>query len=112
MAPGQHRVRVRVGHRDHVRLLDRVEAGDGRAVEAHPVGERVLELLAADGEALQLPVDVGEPEPDELDAVLVGAGDDVLRLGAGLGGGCHLCVSFSTSVLLRAFLGAGTAPGP
>ena len=37
--------RVRDG--DHVRLLDRVEARDRRAVEAHPVVERALELAGA-----------------------------------------------------------------
>src|SRR5438034_432093 len=35
--------------RDHVGLFDRVEAGDRRAVEAHPVVERALRLLAAGG---------------------------------------------------------------
>ena len=36
-----------------------------------PSVERALELLAADREALQLAVDVREPEADELDPVLV-----------------------------------------
>ena len=34
--------RRRIGDGDHVRLLDRVEAGDRRAVEAHPVVQRLL----------------------------------------------------------------------
>ena len=38
--PGQDLERARVGHGDHVRLLDPVEAGDRRAVEAHAVLER------------------------------------------------------------------------
>ena len=45
-APRQHRERARVGHRDHVGLLDRVEAGDRGAVEAHARLERVVELGA------------------------------------------------------------------
>ena len=43
-APRQHGERRRVGHRDHVGLLDRVEAGDRGAVEAHAALERVVEL--------------------------------------------------------------------
>ena len=69
--PRQHRERARVRHRDHVRLLDPVEAGDRRAVEAHALLERPLQLVLADGEALQLAEDVREPEPDELDVVLL-----------------------------------------
>src|SRR4029434_2507593 len=38
--PREHVERGRVGHRDHVRLLDRVEAGDRGPVEAHPALER------------------------------------------------------------------------
>ncbi len=61
----------RVGNRDHVGFLDRVEPGDRRAVEAHPVVERALELGGRDREALQVAFDVGEPEVDELHALLV-----------------------------------------
>src|ERR687886_554524 len=56
--------RVGIGDRDHVRLFDRVEAGDRRAVEAHAVVERVLDFARRDREALQVPLDVGEPEED------------------------------------------------
>ena len=76
--------RRRIGDRDHVRLLDRVEAGDRRAVEAHAVVERALDLRRRDREALQMPFDVGEPEEDVLDALLL----DLLEHGlAGLGVG-------------------------
>ena len=61
----------RVGDRDHVGLLDRVEAGDRRAVEAHAVVERALELVERDREALQVPLDVGEPEEEVVDALLL-----------------------------------------
>ena len=70
-AIGEDRERVRVGHGDHVRLLDRVEAGDRGAVEAHPPVERVVQLLLGDGEALELTEDVREPQPDELDVALL-----------------------------------------
>ena len=76
--PREHVERRRVGHRDHVRLLDRVEAGDRRAVEAHPALERVVELLGVDRERLQLPEDVGEPEPDEADPALLDERLDVV----------------------------------
>ena len=60
------------------RLLDRVEARDRRAVEAHPVVERALELARRDREALQMPLEVGEPEQHELDLLLLDALEDVL----------------------------------
>ena len=68
--PRQDREGAGVGHRDHVRLLDRVEAGDRRAVEAHARLECVVELGGVDRERLQLAEDVGEPEADEADFVL------------------------------------------
>ena len=70
-AIGEDRERLRVGHGDHVRLLDGVEAGDRGAVEAHAPVERVVDLLLGDGEALQLPEDVREPQSDELDVALL-----------------------------------------
>ena len=80
--PGQHRERRRVRHGDHVGLLDRVEAGDRGAVEAHPALEGVVELGGVDRERLQLAQDVGEPEPDEADLALL---DERLDVGRGLG---------------------------
>ncbi len=66
-------VRGGVGDRDHVRLLDRVEARDRRAVEAHPVVQRVLHLGRRDRERLQMPFEVREPEQDVLDALVLDA---------------------------------------
>ncbi len=58
----------RIGDRDHVRLLDRVEARDRRAVEAHAVVEGARQLAPRDREALQMPLEIGEPEQHVLDA--------------------------------------------
>jgi hypothetical protein len=88
--PREHRVRVSVGHRDHVRLLDSVEAGDRRAVEAHALCERPLQLLATDREALQLSEYVGEPEANELHAVVLCLADDVLGARGPLRDRCHV----------------------
>jgi hypothetical protein len=48
--------------------------------------ERVLELLLADGERLELADDVREPEPDELDVLLLDPGEDLARVGLSIGG--------------------------
>jgi len=77
-APGQQREGPRVRLGDHVRLLDRVEAGDARAVEAHAVVEGVVELLGIDRERLQVAEDVGEPESNEADVPLFHDRLDVL----------------------------------
>jgi hypothetical protein len=98
-APRQHGEGARVGHRDHVGLLDRVEARDRRTVEAHPVREGVSELVAPDREGLQLPEDVGEPQPDEADVPLlderqhVGGGARGLRGGGGHAGPAYPAVA-------------------
>jgi hypothetical protein len=60
-----------IGDRDHVRLLDRVEAGDRRPVEAHAVVQGALDLGRRDRKALQVPFDVREPEEDVLDALFL-----------------------------------------
>ena len=78
-APGDQVEGRGVRHRDHVRLLDRVEAGDRGPVETHAAVEGVLELGGVDREALQLAEDVGEPEPHETDVVLLDHLDDVSR---------------------------------
>ena len=69
--PRHHLERRRVGDRDHVRLLDPVEAGDRRAVEAHAVVERALHLGGRDREGLEMTLEVGEPEEDVLDALVL-----------------------------------------
>src|SRR5207248_11587133 len=66
----------------HVRVRDGVEAGDRGAVEAHTAVEGVVELGDVDGEGLELPEDVREPEADEADAPLL---DDRLDVVGGQG---------------------------
>ena len=70
-----------VGHRDHVGLLDPAEALDRGAVEAHPLGERSLELLGRDREGLQEAQHVGEPQADEPDTSLLDRAQHVLGFG-------------------------------
>src|SRR5665213_2522383 len=82
--PGQHREGRGVRHRDHVRLLDRVEAGDRGTVEAHPGLERPIELGGVDRERLQLADDIGEPQANEADLALGDDRPDILR--------CDRCV--------------------
>src|SRR4029079_4997817 len=53
-----------------------------RAVEAHPVVERRLHLARGDREALQVPLDVREPEEQELDPLVLDPPEHALpRLG-------------------------------
>ena len=68
--PRHHLEGLRIRDRDHVRLLDRVEAGDRRAVEPHPVVQRLLDLGGRDRKALQVTFEVGEPEQDGLDLLV------------------------------------------
>ena len=78
LAVGQDAVGLGIGDRDHVGLLDRVEAGDRRAVEAHPVVERALDLADRDREALQMPLEIGEPQQQVVDPLLLDLIEDVL----------------------------------
>src|SRR5262249_14488140 len=78
LLPGHHLEGVGIGDCDHVRLLDRVEPGDRRAVEAHPVVERVLDFARGDREALEMSLDVGEPEEQELDPLVLDPGEHLL----------------------------------
>lgn len=61
----------RVGHRDHIALLDPREPLDRGAVEAHPGLQGLGQLGACDGEALEPAENVGEPEAYEPDIVLL-----------------------------------------
>ena len=61
----------RIGDRDHVRLLDRVEPRDRRAVESHPVVQCLRHLRRRDRERLEVPFEVGEPEEDVLDTFVL-----------------------------------------
>ncbi len=81
LAVGQDLERLGIGDRDHVRLLDRVEAGDRRAVEAHPVVERALGLADRDREALEMPLEIGEPQEHVVDAARLDLRKHLLALG-------------------------------
>jgi hypothetical protein len=63
--PRQHLEGVRVGPQQRVALLHAGEPVDRGAVEAHALGEGVLQLGGGDRDRLQLPEHVGEPEEDE-----------------------------------------------
>ena len=67
----EHLERRRVGHGDHVGLVDPGEALDRRAVEADALLERRLQLGRRDRDALQGAEHVGEPQPDEADVPLL-----------------------------------------
>ena len=78
--PGEELEGARVRPGEDVALLDPAEAVDGRAVEGHPLVERVLELGRGDREGLRGAEHVGEPELDEADAALFHGPEDVLLL--------------------------------
>ena len=78
-APGQHLERGGIGIGEHVGFLRAAEPLDAAAVEAHAVGERVLELARHDGERLHGAQHVGEPEAHEVHvAALDGLEEEVL----------------------------------
>jgi hypothetical protein len=83
--PGQQLEGAGVGAGEHVALLDAAEAVDGRAVELHALVERVLELRGGDGERLQLPEHVGEPEAYEAHPALLDGAQHVLLLAIHVG---------------------------
>ena len=76
--PGEELEAVGVGSGQHVGLLHAGVPVDRAAVEVHALGEGVLQLGRGDGEGLELAVDVGEPEPDEPDALLLDESEDVV----------------------------------
>ena len=86
---GEERVHAgggRVGHEGHVRLVDRLPAGDRRAVEHDAVGEHVLvDDRDVEGHVLPLAARVGEPKVDVLDVVVLDRLEHVFR---GLHGPC------------------------
>src|SRR5207302_4271203 len=72
--------RPRIGHQEHVALLDRLEAADAAAVEPDPLGEGLLvQLAGGDRGVLPGPRDVDELEIHHLDAVFLDVCDDVAR---------------------------------
>ena len=80
VVPGQQLERLGVGPGQDVGFLDPAEAVDGRAVEGHPLVERVLELGRGDVEPLRGPEHVGEPQLDEADAPLLDGPEHVVPL--------------------------------
>ena len=70
--------RVRIGHQDHVRFLDLLEATDRRAVEAVALLEGVRrQLVRGNREVLHQPRQIAETEVDDLHAF---AGDEIKDL--------------------------------
>jgi len=65
---------------EHVGLLHPRVALDGAAVEGHALLERRLEFGRRDGERLQEPLDVGEPEADEADTSFLDGPEHVIEL--------------------------------
>ena len=64
--------RVGVGHEQHVRLLDLLEAADGGAVEPEPLLEHVLcERVGRHREVLHQAGKVDEPDVDDLDPLVL-----------------------------------------
>ncbi len=104
-----------IGAGQHVALLDTAEAVDRRSVEVHALVERVLELGRTDGEGLQFPEHVGEPEADEPHSALLhgpknvltprihGSNLEPLRPGllAGMGGDGPVHIPFTLGKTLR-----------
>jgi hypothetical protein len=73
--------RRRVGHQQHVRLVDLLEAADRRAVEADPVAERVLvEARERHSHVLPGARQVGELEVHQVRVVALGKVEHVARL--------------------------------
>ena len=69
-----------VGHEQHVRLVDGLEAADRRAIEPEPVLEDPLaQLRDGDGEVLPEAGEVDEAQIDDLGALFLGHLEDVLR---------------------------------
>ena len=72
LAEGVDDRRVGVGHEEHVRLLDLLEAPDRRPVEPEALLEDVLgERVGGDREVLHEAGQVDEPDVDDLDALVL-----------------------------------------
>ena len=65
--PGQHLERRRVGSGDGVGLENPGEPLDGGPVKSDALLECALEFGRSDRDRLQVPENVGEPQPDESD---------------------------------------------
>ena len=74
-----HARRGRVGHQRHVGFVDRLPAGDRRAVEHQAVGERVLvDQRLIEGDVLPLAARIGEAQVDIFDVVVLDRLQDIL----------------------------------
>jgi hypothetical protein len=80
VGPGQHHESVGVGDGQNVTLLNARETIDGRTIEAHAVLEGVLQFGGADGEALQIPQDVGEPQTNQPHTSFLDGAEHVITL--------------------------------
>ena len=69
--PRQECEGVGVREGQHVGLLQRHEAVDGRAVKADALLKGLLELLRRDGKGLEVAQDVGKPKADKADVSLL-----------------------------------------
>ena len=71
--------RVRVGHQEHVRLLDLLETTDGRAVKTVAILEGGLgQLVGRYGEVLHQPRQVTEADVDDVDSLILDQRQDLL----------------------------------
>ena len=79
---GEERVhvgRLDVGHQFHVGLVDRLPAGDRRAVEHEAfVQEILVHLIGHDRDVLQLAARIGETDVDVFDVLVLDRLQDVL----------------------------------
>ena len=72
----------RVGEQHHVRLVDRLEPTDGRAVEREAVAEDAfVERLGGHGEVLHDARQVAEADVDHADALVLDVSQQLVRIG-------------------------------
>ena len=80
VVPGQELKGLGIGSGQDIGFLDPAEAVDRRAVERHPLVERVLQFRRGDVEPLGGPQHVGEPQLDEADTPLLDGPEHVIPL--------------------------------
>ena len=76
--PGDHLKGRRIGHGDHVALLNARKSLDRRPVEAHSLLDALFQLRGRDAENLLHPQDIREPELHEADIVILHRLQDIL----------------------------------
>jgi len=77
---GKEGERGGVGDHEHVVLVHAGQALDGRSVESDAVVERLLEFGRCDGDRLELPDHVGEPQAHEAHALFLDRSQNVFLL--------------------------------